>query len=209
PRLRAADPGQDQGDRALHPLPGAQRRRLPLRARRQAERLPAPGDLREGVLSNRDVAKEKMSISDVVERGGELEKRVLTAQAAILKTALPAGVQVSFGEGRRASDVCLVLLKGEREAVLPLPTAIEDLLEFDLHVVRSTHSRGVFELLLVLMEPLEGQSLRSPERRSALRRRLALIAADPEAASLLEVGGEQEQDERPNPEGEATAGESG
>ena len=70
------------------------------------------------------MAHERKTISDVVERGGELERRVLKAQAAILKTALPAGVQVSFGEGRRASDVCLVLLKGEREAVLPLPTAI-------------------------------------------------------------------------------------
>lgn len=135
------------------------------------------------------MSQEHPSISDVVARGGELERRVLKAQAAILKTALPAGVQVSFGEGRRASDVCLVLLKGEREAVLPLPTAIEDLLEFDLHVVRSTHARGAFELLLVLMEPLEGQPLRSPERRAALRRRLALIADDPEGASLLEVGG--------------------
>jgi len=134
------------------------------------------------------VAQDHKTISDVVKRGDVLERRVLRAQAAILKTALPAGVQVSFGEGRRATDVCLVLLKGEREAVLPLPTAIEDLLEFDLHVVRSTHTRGVFELLLVLIEPLEGQPLRSPERRAALRRRLALIADDPEGASLLEVG---------------------
>lgn len=134
------------------------------------------------------MAQDHKTISDVVKRGDVLERRVLRAQAAILKTALPAGVQVSFGEGRRTTDVCLVLLKGEREAVLPLPTAIEDLLEFDLHVVRSTHTRGVFELLLVLIEPLEGQPLRSPERRAALRRRLALIADDPEGASLLEVG---------------------
>lgn len=136
------------------------------------------------------MSKKPKTLSDVVERGSELERRVLGAQAAILKTALPAGVQVSFGEGRRASDVCMAVLKGDREAVLLLPTVIEDLLEFDIHVVRSIYSRGSFELLLVLMEPLEGQALRSPERRSALRRRLALIAADPEGASLLEMGGD-------------------
>lgn len=140
------------------------------------------------------MTRRAKTLTDVVELGGELERRVLGAQAAILKTALPAGVQVSFGEGRRASDVCMVVLKGEREAVLPLPTAIEDLLEFDIHVVRSTHARGSFELMLVLMEPLEGQPLRSPERRSALRRRLALIADDPEGTSLLEIGGEEQAD---------------
>lgn len=155
------------------------------------------------------MAKEHKTISDVVSRGDELGRRVLKAQAAILKTALPAGVQVSFGEGRRASDVCMVLLKGEREAVLPLPTAIEDLLEFDLHVVRSTHARGTFELLMVLMEPLEGQPLRSPERRAALRRRLAVIADDPEGASLLEVGGEREDMELPQDSDDASASEPG
>lgn len=136
-----------------------------------------------------------MSIADVVERGGELEQRSLRAQAAILKTALPAGVRVSFGESRRASDVCLVLLKGEREAVLLLPTVFEDQLEFDLHVVRSTHARGVFELLLVLTEPLDAQGLRSPERRTALRRRLDAIVGDEEGSELLEIGGEAEVDQ--------------
>ena len=115
-----------------------------------------------------------------------------------MKSAIPAGVQVSFGEGRRNSDVCLVVLKGEREAVLLQPTAIDDLLEFDIHVVRSTYAGAGFELMLVLMEPLEGQALRSPERRSALRRRLALIAEDPEGEALLEMGGDavyQDDDE--------------
>jgi len=132
------------------------------------------------------------TLGDIVERGNEFERRVLSAQAAIMKSAIPAGVQVSSGEGRRASDVCLVVLKGEREAVLLQPTAIEDLLEFDIHVVRSTYSGSTVELMLVLMESLAGQPLRSPERRAALRRRLALIAGDPEGASLLEIGGDFE-----------------
>ncbi len=116
------------------------------------------------------------------------QQRIMRAQAAILKAALPAGVQVSFGEGRRRADVAMALLKGDRDSVLALPPKFEDELEFDLHVVRSTFSREAFELLLVLMEPVADQPLRSPERRAALRSRLAQLAEDPEAASLLDVG---------------------
>lgn len=122
--------------------------------------------------------------------GGEMrrntapERRALQVQASILKQALPKGVRVSFGEGRRRSDVAMALLKGEREAVLALPPAIEDSLDLDMHVMRSTHTRGHFELLLVLMEPLEDQRLRSPERRAVLRSRLN--SSDPEAEALLE-----------------------
>lgn len=116
------------------------------------------------------------------------QRRVMRAQAAILKAALPAGVQVSFGEGRRRADVAMALLKGDRDSVLALPPKFEDELEFDLHVVRSAFSREAFELLLVLMEPVADQALRSPERRAALRSRLAQLAEDPEAAALLDVG---------------------
>ena len=115
---------------------------------------------------------------------GVPEKRALRVQASILKQALPKGVRVSFGEGRRRSDIAMALLKGDREAVLALPPAIEDSLDLDMHVMRSTHTRGHFELLLVLMEPLEDQRLRSPERRAVLRSRLN--ASDPETEALLE-----------------------
>ncbi|HEX7002379.1 MAG TPA: hypothetical protein VF164_11860 [Trueperaceae bacterium] len=122
--------------------------------------------------------------------GGELrgkvppERRALQVQAQVLKQALPKGVRVSFGEGRRRSDVAMALLKGDREAVLALPPAIEDSLDLDMHVMRSAHTRGHFELLLVLMEPLERQRLRSPERRAVLRSRLD--SSDPETEALLE-----------------------
>ena len=103
--------------------------------------------------------------------------------------ALGAGVTVSFGESRRSSDVAMVLLKGDRETVLALPTRMEDDLGYDLHVLRSTFNRDSFELLVVLTEPLEAQGLRSPERRAALRRRLSSIAPDQEGADLLDMGG--------------------
>ncbi|MFO7545771.1 MAG: hypothetical protein R6W77_09770 [Trueperaceae bacterium] len=131
------------------------------------------------------------------------QQRIMRAQAAILKAALPTGVQVSFGEGRRRADVAMALLKGDRDSVLALPPKFEDELEFDLHVVRSTFSREAFELLLVLMEPVADQALRSPERRAALRSRLAQLAEDPEAAALLDVGDTDD----PSQEDEALDGE--
>ncbi len=116
----------------------------------------------------------------------DLQGRILTAQALILQKALRNGVRVSFGEGRRTSDVAMVLLKGDRDAVLKVVTALDDALEFDLHVLRSTFAREQFELLLVFMERLDEQALRSPERRGHLRRRLQQVAADEEGARLLD-----------------------
>jgi len=132
---------------------------------------------------------QRNTIDGIVDHHTDLEKRALRAQAVVLNIALKAGVQVSFGESRRASDVAMALLKGDREEVLALPTRIEDELDYDLHVLRSAFTRDAFELLVVLTEPLEGQGLRSPERRAALRRRLSSIAADQEGAELLELGG--------------------
>ncbi|HZW28338.1 MAG TPA: hypothetical protein VFF08_07765 [Trueperaceae bacterium] len=117
------------------------------------------------------------------------ERRALEVQAQVLKQALPKGVRVSFGEGRRRSDVAMALLKGDREAVLAVPPAIEDALDLDMHVMRSTHARGHFELLLVLTEPLEDQSVRLPERRAVLRSRLDSMPRDAEAEALLDRDG--------------------
>lgn len=116
---------------------------------------------------------------------GALYERIIKAQSLILQRALRSGVKVSFGEGRRATDVAMVLLKGDRDAVLALPAQLEDELEFDLHVLRSTFSRESFELLLVFMEPIDDQALRSPERRGHLRRRLQQVDSDEEGARLL------------------------
>lgn len=128
------------------------------------------------------------TIDEAVERHTQLERRALMAQAAILRLALPAGVKVSFGEGRRATDVTLVLLSGDRDKVLALPTRLEDELEFHLHVLRSTFAREKFELMLVLMDPVEGQLLRSPERRAALRRQLSRLERNGDGAELLDTG---------------------
>lgn len=131
---------------------------------------------------------KRHSIDDVVAHHTDREKRALRAQAVVLKMALAAGVSVSFGESRRASDVAMVLLKGDRATVLALPTRLEDELGYDLHVLRSTYNRDSYELLVVLTEPLDVQGLRSPERRAALRRRLSAVVPDQEGAELLDTG---------------------
>lgn len=121
---------------------------------------------------------------------GDRQAGVLKAQAVILQRALRSNVKVSFGEGRRASDVAMVLLKGDRDDVLRVVAQLEDALAFDLHVIRSTFAREAFELLLVFMERLDEQALRSPERRRNLKRRLhqAQAADDEEGAELLDLG---------------------
>ena len=131
------------------------------------------------------------TIDSLVDHHTDLEKRALRAQAVVLNIALRAGVQVSFGESRRATDVAMALLKGDREVVLALPTRIEDELGYDLHVLRSAFTRDAFELLVVLTEPLDVQGLRSPERRATLRRHLSAVVADQEGAELLQLGGEE------------------
>jgi len=137
------------------------------------------------------VKERRSTAEEVLARQEAFKRRALQAQAAILRMALPVGVKVSFGEGRRAADVAMVLLKGERSRVLSLPMRLEDELGLDVHVVRSTFAAGNFELLLVFTEPLEGQRVRSPERRAALRLQLELLEQqDPEAAALLDTGDE-------------------
>lgn len=128
------------------------------------------------------------TIEGIVDHHTDLEKRTLRAQAVVLNIALKAGVQVSFGESRRSSDVAMALLKGDRKVVLELPTRIEDELGLDLHVLRSAFTRDAFELLVVLTEPLDAQGLRSPERRATLRRRLSSLGVDQEGMDLLETG---------------------
>lgn len=131
----------------------------------------------------------KPSADELQARNEAFQRRVQQAQVTILRMVLPTGVKVSFGEGRRAADVAMVLLTGERNKVLALPTRLEDELELHVHIVRSTFAGSNFELLLVFTEPLQGQRFRSPERRAALRQQLEdLEQQSAEDAPLLDTG---------------------
>ncbi len=136
--------------------------------------------------------ENRPTTEELLARQEAAHRRAQQAQVEILRMAVPQGVKVSFGEGRRAADVAMVLLKGERSAVLRLPAQLEESLGLDVHIVRSTFSGGSFELLLVFTEPLERQRVRSPERRAALRLQLEHLEREAErdggAADLLDTG---------------------
>ena len=118
----------------------------------------------------------------------DLDERVLETRAAVLRAAVPAGIRVSFGEGRRRSDLTLALLRGERLSVLTLaPRLLEDL-PADIEIVRSAEVGGNYELMMALTDRLEQQPLRSPERRAKLRQMAEEPVPDAETASLLEGG---------------------
>lgn len=113
---------------------------------------------------------------------------VLQAQAKVLQAAVPAGIQVSFGEGRRRSDLTLALLKGERLAVLALAPHLADELPVDIEIVRSAQVGASYELMVAITERLEQQSLRLPERRAKLRRLADAGHGDEETSRLLDEG---------------------
>lgn len=116
------------------------------------------------------------------------DERALQARAAVLRAAVPAGVRVSFGDGRRRTDLTLALLRGERLSVLSLTPRLGDELPADVEIVRSARSGRSFELMVALTEKLEQQPLRSPERRAKLRRLAQDPREDDETAELLQDG---------------------
>lgn len=120
--------------------------------------------------------------------GVDPDERSLEARAAVLRAAVPAGVRVSFGEGRRRTDLTLALLRGERLSVLSLAPRLGDELPADVEIVRSASVGRSFELMVALTEKLEQQPLRSPERRAKLRRLARDPRSDQETAELLEDG---------------------
>ncbi len=116
------------------------------------------------------------------------DERVLEARAAVLRVAVPAGVRVSFGDGRRRSDLTLALLRGERLSVLTLAPRLLEQVPADIEIVRSAHVGQSYELMMALTERLEQQPLRSPERRAKLRQLAEEPVPDDETATLLEAG---------------------
>jgi hypothetical protein len=77
------------------------------------------------------------------------------------------GVEVSFGEGRRATDVSLVVVRGERLDVLRATPQLSEDLGLDVSLVRSAASPDVFEVVLALMQPRELRRRSDPERRAS------------------------------------------
>jgi hypothetical protein len=92
---------------------------------------------------------------------------VARVQRSVRERARRHGLQVGFGEGRRATDVTLVVVKGERIEVLRhLPDLFEGL-DLDQEVVRSSQTPEAFELVVALLRPKRERSRVEHERRAS------------------------------------------
>jgi hypothetical protein len=92
---------------------------------------------------------------------------VARVQQAIRERARRHGLHVGFGVGRRATDVTMVVVKGERLDVLRyLPDLLDDL-GLDQEVVRSSQTPDGFEIMLVLMRPKRDRPTLDDERRAS------------------------------------------
>ncbi len=94
-----------------------------------------------------------------------------TAQAQtrrrVREAAAALGLRVAFGEGRRATDVTLVVVKGPRTAVLRSAHALVEPLGLDVEVVRSAHTTDQYEMVLALMVPRANRQRYTSERRAS------------------------------------------
>jgi hypothetical protein len=93
--------------------------------------------------------------------------QVARVQRLVRERARRHGLKVGFGVGRRATDVTLVVVKGERLDVLRcLPDLFDDL-GLDQEVVRSSQTPEGFELMLALLRPKRDRPTVADERRAS------------------------------------------
>jgi hypothetical protein len=93
--------------------------------------------------------------------------QVAALRQRLRQHARELGVEVSFGEGRRETDVSFVVVRGERLAVLRATPQLTEGLDLDVSLVRSAASPEVFEVVLALMRPRELRRRSDPERRAS------------------------------------------
>ncbi|TVR85167.1 MAG: hypothetical protein EA416_17400 [Trueperaceae bacterium] len=77
------------------------------------------------------------------------------------------GVTVGFGDGRRATDVTLVVVSGPRMAVLRSMPLVFDGLGLDVCVVRSASTPEAYEVVVSLMRPKHERRQIEGERRAS------------------------------------------
>ena len=92
---------------------------------------------------------------------------VTRVQQQVRERARRNGLHVGFGVGRRATDVTMVVVKGERLDVLRYLPDLFDGLGLDQEVVRSSQTPEGFELMLVLMRPKRDRPTLPEERRAS------------------------------------------
>lgn len=103
--------------------------------------------------------------------------RPTQAQARVQRTlrerATAMKLHVGFGEGRRVTDVTLVVIQGDRLAVLRAIPVLFEGLGLDEEIVRSAQTPEGFEIVIALLRP-------RAERRRVPGERRASELGDPE-----------------------------
>jgi hypothetical protein len=84
----------------------------------------------------------------------------------VREDAARLGLRVSFGEGRRATDVAMVVVKGPRVSVLRSTTTLIEPLGLDVEFVRASATPDAYEMMLALMVPKRKRRISVNERRA-------------------------------------------
>ncbi len=79
------------------------------------------------------------------------------------------GVSVAFGDGRRQTDVTLVVVRGSRLAVLSATAKLFDGLRLDVEAVRSDATPEAYEAVFALMRPKHERPSLPGDRRASQR----------------------------------------
>ena len=83
--------------------------------------------------------------------------------------AAELGVSVGFGDGRRQTDMTLVVVRGPRLAVLAATGTLFDGLGLDVEAVRSAATPEAFEAVFALIRPKRERGRIERERRASER----------------------------------------
>jgi hypothetical protein len=100
-------------------------------------------------------------------RSGSLTPEQASVRRRVREAAARLGLGVSFGEGRRETDVTLVVVKGPRSEVLRSASALVESLGLDVEVVRTALTPDGYEMVLSLMVPRARRRRMERERRAS------------------------------------------
>jgi hypothetical protein len=98
---------------------------------------------------------------------GSLTPEQARLRRRLRQDAASLGLTVSFGEGRRSTDVTLLVVKGPRAEVLRSSFRLVESLGLDVEVVRSSLTPDAYEMVLALMLPRSRRHRVEGERRAS------------------------------------------
>lgn len=100
-------------------------------------------------------------------------------QASMQKIADEHALEIGFRPGRRATDILLATMHGQRRGMLALALFVsENFPQVDLELVNIDTKSDVQTLMLAVTEKLEHQQTQVPERRAVLESYLRRVLSD-------------------------------